>query len=110
MLYDHLKGGKYDNTSQSFRRETLSVNNTNSVAEIDFRILEWIRENPNSNMIIYEAIIVSRSNKVSASQKSQKVFINDKMGKGINSKNSVASLSQSEWKSGKWRMKIVWEI
>lgn len=52
-------------------------------------------------MIIYEAIIVSRSNKVSASQKSQKVFINDKMGKGINSKNSVASLSQSEWKSGK---------
>ena len=40
MLYDHLKGGKYDNTSQSFRRETLSVNNTNSVAEIDFRILE----------------------------------------------------------------------
>ena len=40
MLHDHLKGGKYDNPSQSFRKETLSVNNTNSIAEIDFRMLE----------------------------------------------------------------------
>ena len=64
MLNDHLEGGKYDGFNENLRKETVSVSTTNSLAERNFGMLDrLIREKPNANMIVYEAIIMNRTNK-----------------------------------------------
>ena len=68
MLYDHLSTGKYDsgNVSSELLRETASVSKTNTCAERDFGMLDrLIREKPNANLITLEAVIMSRTNKMS---------------------------------------------
>ena len=64
MLDDHLEDGKYSSPSQQLMKETLSVSTTNNVVERNFGILDrFMREKPDGNMITYEAIIMSRTNK-----------------------------------------------
>ena len=49
---------------ENLRQETISVSNTNSIAESDFGMLErLIREKPNFNMITFEAITLTKYNK-----------------------------------------------
>ena len=67
MLHDHLKAGKYDNSNQNLRKEVSGISNTNNITERDFGILSrFMREESYSNMITYEALIMSRANKLSA--------------------------------------------
>ena len=64
MLNEHLKDGKYANPCEQLYKETGSVSTTNSIVERNFGMIDrLIREKPNANMITYEAIIMSRSNK-----------------------------------------------
>ena len=66
MLNDHLKDGKCANPCEQLYKETVSVSTNNSIAERNFGMLDrFIREKPNASMIIYEAIIMNRSNKIS---------------------------------------------
>ena len=49
---------------ENLRQETISVSNTNSIAENGFGMLErLIREKPNFNMITFEAITLTKYNK-----------------------------------------------
>ena len=61
-----LNNGKYANPCEQLYKETVSVSTTNSIAERNFGMLDrLIRKKPNASMIIYEAIIMNRSNKIS---------------------------------------------
>ena len=64
MLDDHLEDGKYFSPSQQLMKDTASVSTTNSVAERNFGMFDrFMREKPNVNMITYESIIMSKTNK-----------------------------------------------
>jgi len=66
MLHDHLQGGKYV-CSEELSKVSFGVSKTNSISERDFGMLDrLIREKPNANQITLEAIIMTRTNKMSS--------------------------------------------
>jgi len=72
---------KRDFSSETLRKDTMSVSTTNSMAERNFGMLDrLIREKPNANMITYESIIMNATNKTSvwkdslSAEKSQSVM------------------------------------
>ena len=67
MLDDHLDGGKYDKPEQELIAESATVPNANTNPETDFGFLDRLKiMKPHSNDITYEAIIMCRTNKMSA--------------------------------------------
>jgi len=72
---------KRDFSSETLRKDTMSVSTTNSMTERNFGMLDrLIREKPNANMITYESIIMNATNKTSvwkdslSAEKSQSVM------------------------------------
>ena len=64
MLHDHLKGGKYDQPSDTLIKESESTPNENVFTESNFGCLDRLmREKPNANEITLEAIIMCKPNK-----------------------------------------------
>ena len=64
MLHDHLKGGKYDQPSDTLMLESESTPNENVFTESNFGGLDRLmREKPNANEITLESIIMCKSNK-----------------------------------------------
>ena len=64
MLHDHLKGGKYDEPSDTLIKESESTPTENVFTESNFGCLDRLmREKPNANEITLEAIIMCKSNK-----------------------------------------------
>ena len=64
MLHDHLKGGKYDQPSDTLIQESESTPNENVFTESNFGCLDRLmREKPNANEITLESIIMCKSNK-----------------------------------------------
>ena len=64
MLHDHLKGGKYDQPSDTLIQESESTPNENVFTESNFGCLDrLIREKPNANEIHLNRFIMCKSNK-----------------------------------------------
>ena len=65
MLYDHLKGGKFDQPSHELIEELESCPNENVFPESNFGVLDRLmREKPNANEITIESIVMCKSNKM----------------------------------------------